>query len=305
MTGHKMKKRVWGVYDGPWACKSASQLHNEEVLPRLRRYLELGEKRLGYFEKPMRSLTPLEMLSIVASVNACASAIFQRCTVVRGQWQRSYEPDVDSPTNKEKLKKFQKIVQNHPDDGLLPLLEQLAAGGDEEYAFQILKTIRKMAHINKKIPKGERDRAARILSDVLPLAASATPPGSPQEVSQTQSIMTPSFDRRASIPMTVSGLAEEALRDTRRCSEPSILPSLSQMYTIDNKINTAATAQALATTNAPTHALIQEIAALRQELGATRERLRWFEMQDYKMRMLHEHSQGMKMNSIPLFNKVL
>eukprot|EP01117_Protostelium_nocturnum_P009699 TRINITY_DN3467_c0_g1_i2.p1 TRINITY_DN3467_c0_g1~~TRINITY_DN3467_c0_g1_i2.p1 ORF type:complete len:358 (-),score=116.42 TRINITY_DN3467_c0_g1_i2:197-1270(-) len=145
----EMKSKDWGVYQGPWPYKCATQLPDEEVLPRLRRYLELGERRLPYFLKPMDQLSPTEQLAVVAAINACASSIFNQCTTVRGQWERTYQPDLSSPNNKEKLKKFAKIVKAYPNKELLPLLESLVESKKEPEAFQVLKSIRKLAHVNK------------------------------------------------------------------------------------------------------------------------------------------------------------
>ncbi|PRP89610.1 hypothetical protein PROFUN_00874 [Planoprotostelium fungivorum] len=150
------EKKPWGVYDKPWEYKCATQLPDEEILPRLRQYLELRERRLPQFLKPIEDLTPVEQLSVVAAVNACASSIFNQCSTVRGNWERTYEPDIHSPNNEEKLKRFAELIKKYRGNSLLPLLEDLAENGREKEALGIIKMIRQLAHVNKNSRRAER-----------------------------------------------------------------------------------------------------------------------------------------------------
>ncbi|PRP87559.1 hypothetical protein PROFUN_04586 [Planoprotostelium fungivorum] len=309
----------WGVYDGPWTYKCATQLPDTEVLPRLRRYLELGERRLPHFLKPMEQLTPTEQLAIVAAVNACASSIFNQCTTVRGQWERTFQPDLRSANNVEKLKKFGKLIKTYPDEGLLPLLERLPSEGKLEEACHILKSVRKLAHVNKNAGRKaslEREREEASEEGPSTKRQRRSPPrtSSPPQMSASLasvineecklppikmvmgSIVSTNNNEATSSPTPVK---EEFHNGThwvftpRQSQGSSPVPSQQEAY--ERQIYDSRTSEA---------SLQMEIMSLRRELHEARSRLAYYEyhynphmMQQHKMLVAESYAPGSTMSS--------
>ncbi|PRP83229.1 hypothetical protein PROFUN_09441 [Planoprotostelium fungivorum] len=260
---------LWGTYNGPWPYKCATQLPDEEVLPRLRRYLELGERRLPIFLKTIEELEPTDRLAIVAAINACASSIFNQCSVVRGHWERTYQPDLTTPNNIEKLRKFAKITKNLGHIRLLPHLEDLVAQGKKTEACELLKSIRRLAHVNKNTPRRLRTQKDT-LDRTPPTKRNSVDDAPTPELKKVKTEVDPSElpSLKTLIPSLIHELAEESAAATPLKTDVTPAPAATPAPS-------AATAIASATHDDTP--LMREIRLLHQELFVMKQRLHWYE----------------------------
>ncbi|PRP81177.1 hypothetical protein PROFUN_02011 [Planoprotostelium fungivorum] len=192
----EIAKKEWGRYDGPWEHSNVDELPNDEVFPRLKHYVSIKEssRESLFTKKLMKDLGPMEQLSIIAVIDSCVTSIFEQRTSLDQIEEAQYDPDLNSPSNRERLKIFNKLTnvcpqasavcppdmkqQMHPDEPLLFLLERLTERDGRFEASYILKTIRMLA----RLPGSKRKSPVDPLmgdASLSPSSASSTPNPSP------------------------------------------------------------------------------------------------------------------------------
>jgi hypothetical protein len=169
---------------------------------------------------------------------------------------------LDSPNNVEKLAKFSKITAHVKDVCLLPHLEHLMNEGRQHEACELLKSIRRLAHVNKNTPK----------KGMIPDTNNKKQKnGDPSELPSLKSL----------IPTLIHELAQESSN-----ASPAHVPSSPSPQ---EPAPSATGDDSIANLG-----LMREIRSLHHELYTMRQRLNWFEARyPQDSQQLHQHEAAM------------